>query len=208
MPGLVGERKNKVLDSCKHLRRALRKWETEIGPEIKRFDYTAAASAHLKPPSTDREVPLLHLSTLFWALSLSVHSSLENLAVLHGPLAGNDGQDGSENKYLLSIPPAAGHKSMQDNDTSIQKPRQYALKIAHAIPLLFERESGAFGCNVALFPLLSSWRFFSTTEPADNPSAEHRIILNLFSKEYQGTSVGRYAACLKREVWESNVAGV
>ncbi|OAQ61432.1 fungal transcriptional regulatory protein [Pochonia chlamydosporia 170] len=209
----AGEWKKKVLKSCLGLKEALRRWETEIGQELERFDYTVSTTP-LKPPSTDREVSLLHLSTLYWAISLAVDTSLGTLLVQNARSGGVEGdcEDDSETESTSSMATSgkgdsSSRRQLKDQDDRRTLLRTYAYKIAHAIPLLFEPESGAFGCNVALFPLLSAWRFLSMTEPVDKPSPEHQIILKLSEKQFQGTSVGRFSASLKRDVWNHKQSG-
>lgn len=209
----AGEWKKKVLKSSLGLKEALRRWETEIGQELGRFDYTVSTTP-LKPPSTDREVSLLHLSTLYWAISLAVDTSLGALLAQNARSGGVEGdcEDDSETESTSSMATSgkgdsSSRRQLKDQDVRRTLLRTYAYKIAHAIPLLFEPESGAFGCNVALFPLLSAWRFLSMTEPVDKPSPEHQIILKLSEKQFQGTSVGRFSASLKRDVWNHKQSG-
>ncbi|KAG8407438.1 hypothetical protein J3459_018515 [Metarhizium acridum] len=202
---LVEKWKKKAFESCLMLRKAMQMWELDIGPELERFDYTVSPTP-LKPPFTDREVLLLHLSTLFWAISMAVDSSLGRLygQSLESSAFEADTGAGVGTKDPLPTPTSVdeARREFESTDAGLGMLPMYAFKIAHSIPLLFERESGAFGCNVALFPLLSAWRFFATTEMPGEPRPEHQIISNLLTKEFQGTSVGRFAETLKRNVWQ------
>lgn len=209
---LAREERQRTIASALAMKKALLTWEIEMGPELERFDYTASPTP-LKPPSNDREVSLLHLSNLFWAISLAVDSTLGTLYKQSSPYEPLDAdyEDGSETGSSLPTPDSLGEDQTgatepKDALTGIQVLRMYAYKIAHSIQLLLVPESGAFGCNVSLFPLLATWRFLATTEPPDEPSPERQMIEKLFGKEFQGTRIGRYAASLQRHVWESQQA--
>lgn len=209
---LAREQRQTTIASVLAMKKALLKWEIEMGLELERFDYTVSPMP-LKPPSNGREVSLLHLSNLYWSISLAVDSTLGELYKQNGAsgLADTEPEGDSETETSLPTPTSVGDEpnsatSPKDTPTGIEVLRMHAYKIAHSIQLLLGPESGAFGCNVSLFPLLSTWRFLAMTEPADEPSPERQMIEKLFGKEFQGTRIGRYAASLQRHVWESQQA--
>ena len=158
--------REEILAAHQTVKKDLHAWEAEMGNRLTTYDYTH--KPELAPPRCDDDVALLHLSNVYWGICLAVHSTA---AVLPRPSASSASSASSTGSGTL---------------------RQYACKIARSVHLLFEPIAGDFGCNVALFPLLSAWRFFTATEP-DSPSEEQTIVMRLLGREFQGARVSSFA---------------